>query len=147
MSCREPDALVPVTRTFRSWVPSAATSVYVRLVAPGISLQSPPLLSQRSHWKVRLVAAGLNQPSLVVGGSWPNSANIWSPIVGEVWSPRGSNADLGEDPWTLPGKSAGLRPAADVIVLKRRTMPNVGAGLVAVTSTRVAGRRVRLGTM
>ena len=117
MSWREPDALVPVTRTLRSWVPSAATSVYVRLVAPGISLQSLPLLLQRSHWKVLLVAAGLNQPSLVVGGSWPNSAYIWLPIVGEVWFSAGDDADGRRVALELPGKFAGLAAVGDVIVL------------------------------
>ena len=110
MSWREPDALVPVTRTLRSWVPSAVTSVYLRLVAPGISLQSLPTPLQRSHWKVVLVAGGLNQPSLVVGGILPYSAYILLPIVGEVWFSRGGDADgRRRAPGCCPGCSPGWR--------------------------------------
>ena len=81
----------------------------MRLVAPGISLQSLPLLSQRSHWKVVLVAAGLNQPSLGVGGSWPYSAYIGLPIVGEVWFPAGVTRMVGESPGRCPGSSPDWR--------------------------------------
>lgn len=46
----EPARFVPVTAT-RIVVPtSAATSVYVCPVAPAMSAQLPPPLSQRRHW-------------------------------------------------------------------------------------------------
>ena len=49
-SVTEPAALVAVTSTRMPWSASALVSVYSSSVAPGISTQSVPSRSQRSHW-------------------------------------------------------------------------------------------------
>src|SRR5581483_3993003 len=112
----EPSEFVPVMTT-RSVLPTSAACVtYVCDVAPLMSAQLAPPLSQRRHWYVKVSAAGTQVPVLAVS-VWPR--NAWPPIVGglpgslvgtERSSVVGADVALPEPPGLLAGTTTTTVP-------------------------------------